>query len=43
MREIVLQTRKLSKNYSSFTALDNVDMTVYGGDIYGLIGRNGAG
>lgn len=43
MREIVLQTQKLSKNYRSFTALDNVDMTVYGGDIYGLIGRNGAG
>ena len=43
MREIVLQTRNLSKNYRSFTALDNVDMTFYGGDIYGLIGRNGAG
>ena len=43
MREIVLNTHKLSKNYRSFTALDGVDMTVYRGDIYGLIGRNGAG
>ena len=43
MREIVLQTKNLSKNYKSFTALDGVDMTVYSGDIYGLIGRNGAG
>lgn len=43
MREIVLKTHKLSKNYRSFTALDGVDMTVYRGDIYGLIGRNGAG
>lgn len=43
MREIVLQTKKLSKHYKNFTALDEVDMTVYRGDIYGFIGRNGAG
>lgn len=43
MREIVLQTKGLSKSYKSFTALDGVNMTVYSGDIYGLIGRNGAG
>lgn len=43
MREIVLQARQLSKCYKSFKALDNVDMTVYREDIYGLIGRNGAG
>lgn len=43
MREIVLQTKQLSKRYKNFVALDNVNMTVYKGDIYGLIGRNGAG
>ncbi len=43
MREPVLQTRRLSKAYGSFSALDHVDLTVYQGDIYGLIGRNGAG
>lgn len=43
MREIVLKTTKLTKRYRSFTALDNADMTVYSGDIYGLVGRNGAG
>ena len=43
MREIVLQTKNLSKLYKNFTALDSVDMTVYRGDIYGFIGRNGAG
>lgn len=43
MREIVLQTKNLTKRYKNFTALDNADMTVYRGDIYGLIGRNGAG
>ncbi|MBO5448822.1 MAG: ATP-binding cassette domain-containing protein [Ruminococcus sp.] len=43
MREIIMQTNRLCKSYKKFTALDNVDMTVYRGDIYGLIGRNGAG
>lgn len=43
MREIILQTKNLTKRYKNFTALDNVDMTVYKGDIYGLVGRNGAG
>lgn len=43
MREIALQVNNFCKNYKSFVALDHVDMTVYRGDIYGLIGRNGAG
>lgn len=43
MREIILKTNRLSKSYGSVKALDSVDMTVYQGDIYGLIGRNGAG
>lgn len=43
MHEIVLQTKQLSKHYGSFTALEDVNMTVYQKDIYGLIGRNGAG
>lgn len=43
MREIVLQTKQLTKRYRNFTALDHADMTVYREDIYGLIGRNGAG
>ena len=43
MHEVVLQTKHLSKHYKRFTALDHVDMRVYKGDIYGLIGRNGAG
>ena len=43
MREIVLQTKQLTKCYRNFTALDHADMTVYREDIYGLIGRNGAG
>ncbi len=43
MREIVLQTKRLTKKYKNFVALNSADMTVYRKDIYGLIGRNGAG
>lgn len=43
MREVALQTRKLSKHYKNFTALNHADMTAYRGDIYGIVGRNGAG
>lgn len=43
MHEIILQTNQLTKSYGKFTALDHADITVYRGDIYGLIGRNGAG
>lgn len=43
MKEIVLQTKELTKKYKDFVALDHVSITVNKGDIYGLIGRNGAG
>lgn len=43
MKEIVLKTNNLTKKYKKFIALDNANITVYKGDIYGLIGRNGAG
>jgi len=43
MKEIVLQTKELTKKYQDFVALDHVSITVAKGDIYGLIGRNGAG
>jgi ABC-2 type transport system ATP-binding protein len=39
----VLKTHSLTKTYGSFTALDSVSLTLHQGDIYGLIGRNGAG
>lgn len=43
MKEVVLKTNGLTKKYKSFAALDNANLTVYSGDIYGIIGRNGAG
>ena len=43
MQETILSAKNLTKKYRDFTALENVDITVYKGDIFGLIGRNGAG
>ena len=43
MKEVALRTNGLTKEYGKFKALDGANMTVYRGDIYGLIGRNGAG
>jgi branched-chain amino acid transport system ATP-binding protein len=41
--ECVLQTRGLSKDFSGFTAVKNVDLDVRRGTIHALIGPNGAG
>lgn len=43
MENIVLQTTALTKQYAHCKAVDNVDMTITKGDIYGFIGQNGAG
>lgn len=43
MRNKILETRTLSKAYPTGRALDQVNMTVRKGDIYGFIGQNGAG
>lgn len=39
----VIRTSALSKVYGQKRAVDRLDMTVYQGDIYGFIGRNGSG
>ena len=39
----VLQTNGLTKEYSRKKAVDNVSLTVRQGDIYGFVGKNGAG
>jgi len=39
----VLKTIGLTKHYGNMAAVDNLSLTVEKGDIYGLIGRNGAG
>jgi len=39
----MLQTHNLTKKYGDLLALDSVSLTLRRGDIYGLVGRNGAG
>lgn len=41
--ESILRTDRLTKQYGSFTAVDSVSLTVRPGDIYGFVGKNGAG
>lgn len=41
--EYVLETKRLTKKYGRHKAVDSVDIHVRQGDIYGLIGKNGAG
>lgn len=43
MRETIIEARNLTKQYKNVTALNHVDITVHRGDIYGLVGDNGAG
>ena len=39
----VVEARGLVKTYGEITAVDNVDLTVEAGDVYGYLGPNGAG
>ena len=39
----ILEVQKVSKNFGSFTALNNVSISVPKGSIFGLLGPNGAG
>ncbi|MBU5314385.1 ABC transporter ATP-binding protein [Tissierella carlieri] len=41
--ESIIEIKGLTKEYSSFLALDNISLKIKGGKIYGLLGRNGAG
>ena len=41
--EYVIETKDLTKRFPKKLALDNVNMHVQKGDIYGFIGKNGAG
>ena len=43
MKTVVLQTYNISKKYRTVTALDNVNLQIEKGQVYGLIGLNGSG
>ncbi len=41
--ELILRTEGLSKNFGAVKAVNNLDISVNAGSIYGFLGRNGAG
>lgn len=41
--EYIIETTNLSKKFSNKVAVDKVNMHIKKGDIYGFIGKNGAG
>ena len=42
MSESVVRLEHVSKSYGKHAVLKDVNMLVHKGDIYGLVGRNGA-
>src|SRR5438876_5180628 len=40
---MLLRTERLTKNYGSFRALEDLNLTVAAGEIFGLLGPNGSG
>ena len=43
MNELIIETKNLSKHYGEQKSVDNLNIHVKQGRIYGLLGRNGAG
>ncbi|MER2127843.1 ABC transporter ATP-binding protein [Solibacillus sp.] len=43
MTNMILDLKNVTKKFGQDLALDDVSLTIFKGDIYGLIGRNGAG
>jgi len=39
----MIETKNLTKNYGNLTAVDDLNLTIRDGDIFGFIGPNGAG
>jgi ABC-type multidrug transport system ATPase subunit len=43
MPDAAITAEKLSRRFAAFTAVDGLDLTVFPGEIVGLIGPDGAG
>jgi ABC-type multidrug transport system ATPase subunit len=43
VRTLAIRTENLTRHYKSFTAVDNLNLAVQAGEIYGFLGLNGAG
>jgi len=42
-RNIIIQTKNLTKYYGKSRGIENLDLEIYQGEIFGLLGPNGAG
>ncbi len=42
-KEIIIETKDLTKIYGEKTAVDHLNLSIYRGEIFGLLGPNGAG
>jgi ABC-2 type transport system ATP-binding protein len=43
MRDVVLETKDLTKRFGSLTAVQNLTLEVHEGEVFGFLGPNGAG
>ncbi len=43
MSECLLKTSELTKTYARKNAVDHINLEINTGDMYGFIGKNGAG
>lgn len=43
MKELVVETKDLTKNYGDFTAVNKLNLKIEEGDVFGFLGPNGAG
>ncbi len=43
MRQIVVETKELTKNYGDFTAVNKLNLKIEEGEVFGFLGPNGAG
>ena len=42
-RNLAIRTENLTRRYKGFVAVDNLNLAVQAGEIYGFLGLNGAG
>jgi len=43
MSEVVLEIKALTRQFGSFTVVDALTLSVNAGEVFGLLGSNGAG
>ena len=42
-RQVIIETEELTKRYGSQTAVNNLNLSIYEGEVFGFLGPNGAG